>query len=54
MVLVVANVDGDLSLLLLHPEEEGHTGGQDPAEVSDAAELQNDAGVVSGPHHNQL
>ena len=45
---------GDLSLLLLHPEDPGHAGGQHPAEVSEAAELEADAGVVGGLHHYQL
>ena len=56
-VEAVALVDidhGDLSLLLLHPEDPGHAGRQHPAEVGEAAELEADAGVVGGLHHNQL
>ena len=51
----LVNVDhGDLPLLLLHPEDPGHTSCQHPAEVGEAAELEGDAGVVGGLHNNQL
>ena len=53
--IALVDVDhGDLALLLLHPEDPGHAGSQHPAEVSEAAELEANAGVVGGLHHNKL
>lgn len=53
--IALVDVDhGDLALLLLHPEDPGHAGSQHPAEVGEAAELESNAGVVGGLHHNQL
>ena len=51
---LVAVEHGDLSLLLLHPEDPGHASRQHPAEVGEATELETDAGIVGGLHHNQL